>query len=116
MELLACIEGLKTFPAPATVTIYSDSKYVVDGMTRGWARRWQSKGWMRTPTEAAENYDLWEQLLELCERHTVRFVWVKGHAGNPENERCDRLAVQAASAADLPADTAYETGKTRITA
>jgi ribonuclease HI len=115
MELMACIEGLKTLTSPTAVTIYSDSKYVVDGITKGWARRWRAKGWMRTPNEAAENYDLWEQLLDLCERHTVACVWVKGHAGNPENECCDRLATRAATGKNLAVDTAYVTGKTRIT-
>ncbi len=114
MELSACIEGLKALPAPASVTLISDSKYVVDGATKGWAKKWRKNGWMRTAAEAAENYDLWDKLLDLCEKHSVKFVWVKGHAGNTENECCDRLATTAAAGKNLPADTAYANKKTRI--
>jgi len=114
MEMTACIEGLKALETPSKVTVVSDSKYLVDAVSKGWARKWQKNGWMRTKTDAAENYDLWEQLLHLCEKHTVEFAWVKGHAGNPENECCDRLAVAAAAGANLPHDKAYERGATRI--
>jgi ribonuclease HI len=114
MELSGCIQGLKTLPAPSSVTIISDSKYVVDGATKGWAKKWRKNGWMRTATDAAENYDLWEELLDLCEKHRVEFVWVKGHAGHAENECCDRLATTAAARKNLPADTAYENKKTKI--
>ena len=114
MELSGCIEGLKRLPAPSSVTLISDSKYVVDAATKGWAKKWRKNGWMRTATDAAENYDLWGQLLDLCEKHSVEFVWVKGHAGNTENECCDRLATTAAADKNLPADTAYENKKTRI--
>ncbi len=114
MELSGCIEGLKALPATSSVTLISDSKYVVDGATKGWAKKWRKNGWMRTAADAAENYDLWDKLLELCERHSVEFVWVKGHAGNTENECCDRLATTAAAGKNLPADTAYENKKTRI--
>jgi len=115
MEMTACIEGLKALETPSTVMVISDSKYLVDAATKGWARKWQKNGWMRTKTDAAENYDLWEQLLTLLEKHTIEFVWVKGHAGNPENECCDRLAVAAAAGSNLPHDKAYEGGATRIT-
>lgn len=114
MELTACIEGLKALETPSAVTICSDSKYIVDAVSKGWARKWRRNGWMRTATDAAENYDLWAQLLDLCDRHTVEFVWVKGHAGNRENECCDRLATGAAARKNLPPDTAYESGKTRV--
>ena len=114
MELAACIEGLKALETPSKVTVISDSRYLVDAATKGWARKWQKNGWMRTKTDTAENYDLWEQLLALCEKHTVEFVWVKGHAGNTENECCDRLAVAAAAGKNLPPDKAYESGTTRI--
>ncbi|MCX5904459.1 MAG: ribonuclease HI, partial [Proteobacteria bacterium] len=97
MELAACIEGLKTLKTPSSITVCSDSKYLVDAVAKGWARKWQRNGWMRTKADAAENYDLWEQLLDLCDKHSVEFVWVKGHAGNKENECCDRLAVAAAA-------------------
>jgi ribonuclease HI len=113
MELLACIEGLKALKKPCSVVIYSDSKYVVNAVEKGWARRWQSQGWMRTKTEPAENVDLWEKLLELCDKHQVEFKWVKGHAGNAENERCDQLANLSALKPNNPQDIAYETKKTR---
>jgi hypothetical protein len=88
--------------------LFSDSKYVVNGITQGWAKRWQSNGWMRNKTEPAINPDLWEQLLELCSKHEVRFQWVKGHAGNEGNERCDNLASKAASGSTLLKDDIYE--------
>ncbi len=93
MELTAAIEALRRLKRPCAVTLVSDSKYVVDGMTQGWAERWQKNGWMRTRREEAQNPDLWEQLLELCRVHSVVFEWVKGHAENPFNNRCDRMAV-----------------------
>jgi ribonuclease HI len=114
MELAACIEGLKSLKTPSSITVCSDSKYLVDAVAKGWARKWQRNGWMRTKTDAAENYDLWEQLLDLCNKHSVEFVWVKGHAGNTENECCDRLAVAAAAGKNLPPDKAYESGATRV--
>jgi ribonuclease HI len=113
MELWACIEGLKALKHRCEVVLYSDSKYVVDGITKGHARKWQANGWKRTEKDMAENVDLWEELLGECEQHDVEFRWVRGHAGNPDNERCDQLAAQAAQGRDLPADTAYETGKTQ---
>jgi ribonuclease HI len=115
MELAACIESLKALKVTSSVMVYSDSKYVVDAVTKGWARKWRKNGWMRTKTDAAENYDLWEQLLDLCGKHDVQFVWVKGHAGNPENECCDQLAVAAAAGRNLPPDKNYEGGATRVT-
>jgi ribonuclease HI len=109
MELLACIVGLQQLKTPSTVDLYSDSRYVVDAMTKGWARRWQRNGWRKSTGQKALNVDLWSQLLALCERHDVKFIWVKGHAGNSANERCDQLATQAAAKANLPADKGYET-------
>ncbi|MDT8390095.1 MAG: ribonuclease HI [Lentisphaeria bacterium] len=108
MEILACVAALECLKHPCAVTITSDSKYVVEAMTKGWARRWRAKNWMRTVTEKARNADLWGRLLNLCEKHTVRFTWVRGHAGHAENERCDALAVAASRRADLPCDTGYE--------
>ncbi len=93
MELTAVIEGLSALNEKCSVTLYSDSKYVVDAITKGWAKKWRSNGWMRTKTEPALNSDLWEKVLNLLQEHDVKFVWVKGHAGHPENERCDALAV-----------------------
>jgi ribonuclease HI len=113
MELMACIAGLETLETPTEVMLYSDSQYVVNGMTRGWARKWRSQNWMRTKTEAAENADLWSRLLALCDRHRVKFFWVRGHAGHPENERCDELATAAADGSDLAEDQAYSEGRTR---
>ncbi|MBR5155419.1 MAG: ribonuclease HI [Clostridia bacterium] len=93
MELTAAIVGLEALKEPCSVTLYSDSKYLIDAVNCGWAVRWRENGWMRTKREKAQNPDLWERLLDLIEKHEVTFVWVKGHAGHPENERCDRLAV-----------------------
>jgi ribonuclease HI len=113
MELTACIAALKTLKFPCSVVVFSDSRYVVNGIEKGWARRWKSKGWMRNALEPAENADLWAQLLELCANHTVEFSWVKGHAGHAENERCDKLAKNAALSQDNSLiDTAYESGTT----
>lgn len=108
MELMGCIQALQSLAAPSEVLLFSDSKYVVDAVTKGWAKKWRRNGWMRTATDMAENHDLWEELLALCAKHTVAFNWVKGHAGTPENERCDRLAVAASAGANLPADPGYE--------
>ena len=93
MELSAAIAGLEALKEKCSVTLYSDSKYLVDAVKCGWAKRWRANGWMRSKKEPAQNPDLWERLLELLEMHETEIVWVKGHAGHPENERCDRLAV-----------------------
>ena len=95
MELLACIAGLSALPPSIPAVLYSDSSYAVNGIAKGWAKRWQSRGWLRTKTEKAENIDLWERLLALCALRPVEFRWVKGHAGHPDNERCDVLAARA---------------------
>ena len=110
MELLAAIVGLRALRSPCIVTLYTDSKYVADAIEQGWARKWRANGWMRTKTDRALNPDLWEELLALCEQHRVRVVWVRGHAGNEANERCDELAVKAAQQRNLPPDTDYERG------
>ena len=94
MELTAVISGLKALKEPCEVTLYSDSQYVCNALKLGWAKKWQSQGWMRNKKEPALNPELWEELLRLCDVHEVEVVWVKGHAGHPENERCDRLAVE----------------------
>ncbi|WMJ84599.1 ribonuclease HI [Oscillospiraceae bacterium LTW-04] len=93
MELTAVIQALSALKEPCDVTIYSDSKYVIDAVEKGWARGWRARGWVKADKKPALNVDLWQQLLELLERHNARFVWVKGHNEHPENERCDRLAV-----------------------
>ena len=94
MELTAVIPGLSALKEPCAVTLYSDSKYIIDAIQKGWAKKWRANGWMRNAKDPALNPDLWEKLLDLLEKHEVTFVWVKGHAGHPENERCDQLAVQ----------------------
>ena len=93
MELTALIEGLSALKYRCHVTVYSDSKYVLDAITQGWAEKWRANGWIRKKKEKALNPDLWEKLLSLLELHEMEYVWVKGHAGHPENERCDELAV-----------------------
>lgn len=94
MELTAVITGLSALKEPCAVTLYSDSKYIIDAIQKGWAKKWRANVWMRNAKDPALNPDLWEKLLDLLEKHEVTFVWVKGHAGHPENERCDQLAVQ----------------------
>ncbi len=93
MELTAVIEALFALKEPCDVTLTTDSKYVVDAVEKGWVYGWQRNGWRKADKKPALNVDLWEQLLPLLKKHTVTFVWVKGHAGHPENERCDALAV-----------------------
>ena len=95
MELLGVITALEALKSPCIVDLYSDSKYVIDAIQKGWAVKWRSKGWMRTAKEPAKNPDLWERLLDLLEIHDVTFHWVKGHAQNENNNRCDELAVNA---------------------
>ena len=99
MELLAAIQGLKSLKEHCSVLLYSDSLYLVNGIGKGWARKWRANGWMRSNREPALNSDLWDELLRQIDRHEVKLVWVKGHAGHPENERCDRLATAAAARA-----------------
>lgn len=108
MELLAVIVGLEALKRPCHVAVWSDSAYVCNAMEKGWAKKWRDNGWKRNKKDKAENPDLWAQLLSLCETHTVTFHWLRGHAGHPENERADRLAVLASSGTNLPADRCYE--------
>lgn len=93
MELTAVITALSALKEPCEVDLTTDSKYVCDSMKLGWARAWKKRGWKKADGKPALNTDLFSQLLELCDMHKVNFIWVKGHAGHPENERCDRLAV-----------------------
>lgn len=93
MELTAVIEGLKVLKFPCEVTLYTDSKYVADGLTLGWAEGWKARGWKKKDGKPALNPELWDELLTLYHTHKVKIVWLKGHAGHPENERCDALAV-----------------------
>jgi ribonuclease HI len=92
MELTAAIEALSSLREPCEVTLTSDSKYVIDAITKGWALSWRAKGWRKADKSPALNVDLWEVLLGLLEKHKVDFVWVHGHTGHPYNERCDVLA------------------------
>jgi ribonuclease HI len=116
MELLAAIVALEVLKWPCRVTLHSDSLYLVDALMKGWAKRWRANGWKRNQKEYAVNADLWERLLDACEKHEVKFVWVRGHAGHPENERCDLLSVAAARAVGLAADTGYEEQQVKIAA
>lgn len=93
MELLGVITALEALKYPCEVRITTDSKYVVDGITKGWAKGWQKRGWKKSDGKPALNPDLWERLLKLLDVHKAEFVWIKGHAGHAENERCDQLAV-----------------------
>lgn len=93
MELTAVIAALEALKEPCEVTLSSDSKYVVDGITKGWAKSWKARGWKKADKKPALNADLWDRLLGLTAVHKVEFVWIKGHDGHPYNERCDRLAV-----------------------
>ena len=93
MELTAVIEGLKALKQPCIVELYSDSKYVIDALQKGWAVGWRKRGWIKSDKKPALNPDLWEVLLNLAETHQLHYHWVKGHADNPMNNRCDELAV-----------------------
>ena len=93
MELTAVIRGLMALKEPCVVELYSDSKYVIDGLSKGWAAGWQKRGWIKADKKPALNPDLWEKLLELTAKHEMHYHWVKGHAENPKNNRCDEMAV-----------------------
>ena len=103
MEMLAIIEGIQGLKEPCAITVFSDSKYVVESMNKGWVLRWKAMHWKKK-----KNKDLWLVLLELCEKHKVTFQWVKGHADNPLNNRCDELAVAACRRKKLLRDEGYE--------
>lgn len=104
MELLAAIRGLEALTRPCRVTLYSDSKYLVDAFRQNWIGSWQAKGWKRADKKPVKNIDLWKALLAAMEPHQVEYVWVKGHDGHPQNERCDALATGAADGDDLIED------------
>ena len=93
MELTAVIRGLEALKESCTVELYSDSKYVIDGLQKGWAASWKKRGWIKSDKKPALNPDLWERLLELTGKHEMHYHWVKGHAENPKNNRCDEMAV-----------------------
>ncbi len=108
MELMAAIVGLRALKRACRVTLYSDSEYLVTSMQAGLPQQWRSRGWRRGKRGPALNTDLWEQVLHYCSTHHVTFEWVRGHSGNPENERCDELSQQAARQVGLPKDVGYE--------
>ncbi|MDE7389998.1 MAG: ribonuclease HI [Lachnospiraceae bacterium] len=97
MEISAVMEALKCLKEPCEINLYSDSQYVCNAIKLGWAKKWKSNNWMRNKKDPAQNADLWEEILKLCDVHKLNVIWVKGHAGHPENERCDRLAVAQAA-------------------
>lgn len=107
MELMGPIRALQALGPRCAAVVRSDSLYVVKGIEQGWAKNWRARNWMRTRTEKAINADLWALLLDACEQHEVRFEWVRGHAGNRGNERCDALATAAARGSELEIDSGY---------
>lgn len=108
MEIMACIAGLECLKKKCQVVVYTDSQYVRDSMEKGWARKWKSRRWLKSNGDMAENVDLWEKMLCLCDKHEVTFKWIRGHAGNKYNEACDLLAKEAASSPNRLPDTEYE--------
>ena len=108
MELMAAIAGLEALKRPCQVELYSDSKYLTDAFNQRWIDSWVAKGWNRGKSGPVKNIDLWKRLLEAKKPHAVTFIWVKGHAGHPENERCDRLATGAADGENRMIDQGLE--------
>ena len=108
MELMAAIAGLEALNRPCQVELYSDSKYLTDAFNQRWIDSWVAKGWNRGKSGPVKNIDLWKRLLEAKKPHAVTFIWVKGHAGHPENERCDRLATGAADGENRMIDQGLE--------
>jgi ribonuclease HI len=104
MEIMAVLEGLLALKEPCRVDLYTDSQYVRKAVTDGWLENWQRNGWRTAAKKPVKNRDLWERLLPLLKRHTLHFHWIRGHAGHPENERCDVLARMQAERPDLPQD------------
>ncbi len=107
MEMMAVIKGLEALKVPCQVTLYSDSKYVVDSISKGWVYKWKANNWVKADKKKALNVDLWERLLALMDKHKVIYVWVKGHADNVENERCDQLGREAIASGNLIEDEGY---------
>ena len=108
MELLGAIVALESLKRRCRVILTTDSRYVIDGISEGWAEKWRANGWRRGKRGKALNPDLWIRLLDAVSRHDVTFKWVRGHTGHPENERCDKLANEAAQGTNLAADAEYE--------
>ena len=108
MELLGAITGLELLKKSYKVILITDSRYIVDGINLGWARKWQLNSWMKNKKDKAKNIDLWERLLKQTNRHDVTFQWTAGHSGHEENERCDQLATSAANGSNLVEDIGFE--------
>ena len=108
MEMMGVIAALEALRRPCQIDLYTDSQYVVNAFEKGWIRNWQKNGWKTASKEPVKNKELWERMLKAAQGHDLTFHWVKGHAGHPENERCDRLAVAAYQKTDLPEDYGYE--------
>ncbi|MGI6019580.1 MAG: ribonuclease HI [Marvinbryantia sp.] len=108
MELMAAIVGLEALTKPCQVELYSDSKYLTDAFNQHWIDGWMKKGWKRGKNEPVKNTELWKRLLAAMQPHQVRYIWVKGHDGHEQNERCDRLATSAADGSDLMIDEVFE--------
>ncbi len=104
MELMAAIIGLEALTRPCEVELYSDSQYLINAFNQHWIEGWIRKGWKRGKNEPVKNTDLWKRLLKAAQPHSIRYIWVKGHAGHPENERCDQLATAAADGENLQKD------------
>jgi ribonuclease HI len=107
MELLGAIAGLEALKQPCRVTLWSDSQYLIHALAKGWLAGWQQRGWRTASKEPVKNQDLWQRLLRAIDSHTIEWRWVRGHTGDIENERCDQLAVAAASGPDLMDDTGF---------
>ena len=108
MELIAAIEGLKVLKYKCKVSLFSDSKYLVDAFNQGWIYNWKKKNWQKSDKGDVKNVDLWKILYDLIKKHDVTLHWVRGHAGHKENERCDKLAIEAANRENLPPDIIFE--------
>jgi ribonuclease HI len=108
MELMAAIEGLRSLPERSDVMLYTDSRYLADAINLGWVNGWKKRNWRKSTKEKVLNVDLWKALIQQLERHEVTIQWVEGHAGVRENERADRISVQAAQKKGLPIDQGYE--------
>jgi len=108
MEIMGVIAALETLPDNCRVTFLSDSQYVVNSLTKGWAKSWKARGWKKKDNKPVPNADLWDRLLDLCVRHDIAFKWIKGHDGTAENERCDEMAVAVYAKHNLPVDKGYK--------
>ena len=104
---MAVISGIEALNQACQIEVYSDSKYVINAMNQGWVEGWKANGWAKKHKQPLKNADLWKRLYSATQKHSITWIWVKGHAGNHYNERCDELATTAAQQEDLPADEAY---------